>query len=62
MINERTTWKIRVSGYGTFDFEGTEAEAEQKRRDKCQWEHATGLKWRSDLARDQLVQGVTSGS
>ena len=25
-------WLIRVTGYGTFDFEGTEPEAEQARR------------------------------
>ena len=23
-------WKIRIAGYGTFDFEGTEAEAERR--------------------------------
>ncbi len=25
---DATTWKIRVSGYGTFDFNGTEEEAD----------------------------------
>lgn len=45
-----TTWKIRIAGYGTFDFEGTEAQAEEMRRHKCQWEQGFGHKWRADLS------------
>lgn len=40
------TWMIRVSGYGTFEFVGTEAEAEEMRAHKARWEHASGQKWR----------------
>lgn len=39
-------WRIRVNGYGTFDFEGTEAEAEEMRRHKSHWEGGFGYKWR----------------
>ena len=45
-------WKIRVSGYGTFDFIGTDDEAEEMRRHKARWEQATAHKWRADLARE----------
>lgn len=47
-----TKWKIRIAGYGTFDFEGTEPEAEETRRNKCVWEQGIGIKWRADLARE----------
>ena len=38
-------WKIRIAGYGTFDFNGTEAEAEDMRSRKSQWEKGSGIKW-----------------
>ena len=40
---------IRVSGYGTFEFEGTEIEAEEMRLHKQQWEKGKALKWRKSL-------------
>ncbi len=45
-------WKIRVVGYGTFDFLGTEAEAEEMRRHKARWEGGVAVKWRADLSRE----------
>lgn len=39
-------WTIRISGYGTFEFEGTEQEAEEMRKNKAQWERGNGLKYR----------------
>ncbi len=39
-------WKIRVSGYGTFDFEGTEEQAEEMRCHKANYERGTAIKWR----------------
>jgi len=41
-------WKIRIVGYGVFDFEGTEAEAEEIRRDKSRYERGVGTKWVAD--------------
>lgn len=41
-------WKIRVQGYGTFDFTGTEAEAEEMRIHKARWEGGVGLKYRTE--------------
>jgi len=45
-------WKIWIAGYGTFDFEGTEREAEAMRRHKSQCEHSPGRKWRASLSTD----------
>lgn len=39
-------WLIRIAGYGTFEFEGTEQEAEDMRKNKAKWEGGRGLKWR----------------
>jgi len=39
-------WKIWVAGYGEFDFEGTEQEAEEMRQHKARWEGGQGRKWR----------------
>lgn len=47
----KTVWRIRISGYGTFDFTGTEAEAEEMRAHKANWERGHGMKWRADLSR-----------
>lgn len=52
MAPNKTDWKIRISGYGTFDFHGTEAEAEEMRRHKAEWERGSGIKWRADLATE----------
>lgn len=49
---DKTDWKIRINGYGTFDFNGTEAEAEEMRRHKAAWERGNGIKWRADLATE----------
>ena len=45
-------WMIWVSGYGTFEFEGTEAQAEEMRTHKANWERGQGRKWRADLSRE----------
>lgn len=54
----RTLWKIRVAGYGTFDFEGTEAEAEEMRIHKANWEQGPAIKWRTDLGNESPVLGL----
>jgi hypothetical protein len=55
-----SVWMIRVSGYGTFEFIGTDAEAEEMRRHKCNWEQGSGLKWRKNLSRtsDKLTKEI----
>lgn len=43
-------WLIYIVGYGHFEFEGTEEQAEKKCRDKASWERANGYKCRmSDI-------------
>ena len=37
-------WIIEVGGYGSFEFEGTEAQAEKMRVHKAQWEQAGATK------------------
>jgi hypothetical protein len=49
---ERTVWKIRIAGYGTFEFTGTEAEADRRRADKAIYEQGMGMMWRKDLSRE----------
>lgn len=51
-MDDSTVWKIRIAGYGTFEFTGTEAEAERRRRDKAVYEQGTGMMWRKDLLRE----------
>ena len=51
-------WRIRVSGYGTFDFHGTETEAEDMRRHKSRWERGVGHKWR--VANQTEVDKLTA--
>lgn len=51
-MDESTIWKIRIAGYGTFEFTGTEAEADQRRGDKAVYEQGPGMMWRKDLLRD----------
>jgi len=51
-LNAPTDWKIWVSGYGEFDFYGTEIAAEEMRAHKANWERGQGRKWRKDLARE----------
>jgi len=42
---EKQWWRITVGGgYGSFDMLATEAEAEQRRKDKARWEHAAAYK------------------
>lgn len=55
-------WKIWVSGYGDFDFEGTEAEAEEMRSHKARWEHGKGMKWRADNQKpsDKLTAEIVA--
>jgi hypothetical protein len=45
---KREKWRIRVAGYGTLDFEGTETEAEDMRRHKARWEGGIAHKWRTE--------------
>lgn len=46
-------WKIWIGGgYGLFDFEGTEAEAEKMRAHKAAWERARGMKYRVENQTD----------
>jgi len=37
-------WIITVGGYGSFEFEGTEQEAEEMRQHKASWEGAPAKK------------------
>jgi hypothetical protein len=39
---------VRVAGYGTFECEGTESEAEAMRQHKSRWEGGAAMKWRKD--------------
>lgn len=57
MSEEKDIWMIRVAGYGTFEFEGTEQEAEEMRRHKGQWERGFAIKWRKDCP--ELVDKLT---
>lgn len=52
MSAEQTIWMIRITGYGTFEFAGTEAEAEDMRAHKANWERGSGMMWRKDQARE----------
>lgn len=51
-------WKIDVTGYGTFDFDGTEQEAEEMRRHKAEWEGGVGRKWRAAEFKPEMVEPV----
>ena len=55
-------WKIRVQGYGTFDFYGTEVEAEEMRVHKARWERGSSLKWKTDPTNpvDRLTAEIAS--
>ena len=59
---DKLKWNIWVSGYGGFDFEGTEEEAEEMRSHKARWEGGRGLKWRADpdlqMESDRLTQKI----
>jgi hypothetical protein len=52
-------WKIRVSGYGTFDFEGTEDEAEEMRAHKARWEQGFAMKWRTENQTPKDIETET---
>lgn len=45
-------WNIWVNGYGQFEFEGTEAEAESRRIAKGQHEGGVSRKWRVNNQRE----------
>lgn len=45
VLNETRKWRIRISGYGTYTFEGTETEAEVERKRKAAWEGGMSAKW-----------------
>lgn len=51
-MEESTVWMIRIAGYGTFEFTGTQTDAEAMRSHKAQWERGSGMMWRKDLARE----------
>ena len=44
----KKTWVIRVGGYGSFIFDGTEEEAEEMRCHKSNWEQAVARKRLAD--------------
>lgn len=46
--NERSWWTIHVTGYGAFTIFATEAEAEDTRRAKAEWEGGRGRKRAAD--------------
>jgi hypothetical protein len=53
-------WVIQIGGgYGAFMFEGTEAEAEQMRKHKANWEQAVGAKRLADQV--ERATGQPSG-
>lgn len=62
MSDAATKWMIRIAGYGTFEFEGTEDEAEEMRAHKARWERGNGLKWRADHMResDRLTSEIAA--
>jgi hypothetical protein len=47
---ERCWWSINVTGYGRFSYFGNDAEAEEMRKDKAEWEGGTGTKRKATLA------------
>lgn len=51
-------WNIWIKGYGSFNFEGTEIEAEEMRQHKSRWERGVGIKWRVENQRpsDKLIE------
>lgn len=51
-MSERIVWKIRVQGYGTFDFCGTEQDADVRRIAKARWEKGNSMMWRADESRE----------
>ena len=54
-----TDWIICVSGYGSFPFVGTEAEAEKMRVHKANWEHGVGKKHSPDETCSICERGGT---
>lgn len=51
-MSDKYEWKIRIPGYGTFTFNGTEVEADAAMRAKAGWEGATGIMYRVDLPNE----------
>ena len=48
-------WMIKIAGYGDFEYLGTEADAETRRRQKANWEHAVGRKERRRDANEAEI-------
>lgn len=51
-------WTILVSGYGHFLFQGTEIEAEEKRRHKARWEQGMARKRPASKDEIQLQKSI----
>lgn len=51
-------WIISVGGYGSFGFLGTEAEAEEMRAHKADWEGGVGRKRRADPAKPKDLEMI----
>ena len=55
MSTNKCYWKITVSNWGTLYGYGTEAEAEDWRYHKAQWEHETARKER--ISKSDIPEG-----
>ena len=55
-------WKITVSGYGSFQQLGTEADAEEMREHKAKWEHGVGRKeWVRNATSPEVLRWNEQG-
>lgn len=60
-------WRIYVSDYGSFEFEGTDEEADAMRKRKAAWEGGNSLAWRitdqreSDILISQVAERWENG-
>lgn len=54
-------WWIYVHGYGAFEFEGSEVEAEEMRVHKARWERGIARKWQIALDGRFIVAEGKSG-
>lgn len=60
-MSQVSIWAIRVSGYGSFLFSGTEAEAEEMRVHKARWEQGVARKRKatpSEIAANKASDDV----
>ncbi len=60
VVSKKEKWIITVGGYGEFEFEGTEDEAEEMRAHKARWEQAVARKRRVTDANGQRL-GESNG-